>query len=290
MKFSSYHPVINLIYFVAALSFVICFKHPVFLVISYVVSFFCSVMFKGKKTFVFNLWLLAFAFLYSFIYAYYNHFGVTNIGLTIIGNNITLESWIYGGVTGISAASVLMLLNCFLHVFSADKIIYLLGRISPKLSLFITIIFRSAVIAKIRIKEIRQARYTIGKDFNQGKLSERVTNVVGIISVFVMTMAEWFFEAASSMKSRGYSLKGRSAFSIYRFDNRDRATVLLLCLCIVIMISATLLEQTHIYYNPEIVFNRITTISIAFYIVYFIFLLFPVLIQFNMERRFKTEK
>lgn len=49
MRFDSYHPVINLIYFVSAIAFTIWFHHPVFLVISYVSAFLYSVKLNGKK-------------------------------------------------------------------------------------------------------------------------------------------------------------------------------------------------------------------------------------------------
>ncbi len=38
-------------------------------------------------------------------------------------------------------------------------------------------------------------------------------------------------DTASSMKSRGYGLPGRTAFSIYRFDRRDRRALVFLLLC-----------------------------------------------------------
>ena len=38
-------------------------------------------------------------------------------------------------------------------------------------------------------------------------------------------------ETADSMKSRGYGLEGRTAYSIYRFDRRSVNTLILLLLC-----------------------------------------------------------
>lgn len=281
---------INLIYFAAAVFFAACFRHPVFLSISYIAAFFYSVKLKGRKTFVFNLFLMIMILIYSFIYAYFNHFGVTDIGVTIIGNSITLESWVYGIVKGTAAASVLMIMNCFICVFSSDKIVYVFGRIVPVLSLFISIIFRSAAKTKIKIKKIELARQGIGKGAAQGNICEKIHNKTAIISAVVVSTAEDFIKEADSMKSRGYTLRGRSAFSIYRFDNRDRFAVLILCALIVTMFAALSLDQTNIYYNPEIIFNRITFVSYIFYAVYFFFLLFPLISQFNMKRIFKIRK
>ena len=55
MKFSSYHPVINLIYFAAALTGIILFRHPVFLAISFAASFAWSVKLRGKRGLIFDL-------------------------------------------------------------------------------------------------------------------------------------------------------------------------------------------------------------------------------------------
>ncbi len=38
-------------------------------------------------------------------------------------------------------------------------------------------------------------------------------------------------ETADSMRSRGYGLPGRSAFSIYRMDSRDKLALMWLSFC-----------------------------------------------------------
>ncbi len=128
MKFSSYHPVINLIYFAAALTGIILFRHPVFLAISFAASFAWSVKLRGKRGLIFDLCLVPLILLYAGVYASYNHFGVTDLAADFIGNEITLESIVYGLVLGTTAAAFLMMFSCFLAVFSVDKIVYLLER------------------------------------------------------------------------------------------------------------------------------------------------------------------
>ena len=63
MRFDSYHPVINLIYFAAAIVCTIWFHHPVFLGISYVCAFVYSVKLNGKRAVIFNLCLIPLIFL-----------------------------------------------------------------------------------------------------------------------------------------------------------------------------------------------------------------------------------
>ena len=55
-----------------------------------------------------------------------------------------------------------------------------------------------------------------------------------MVSILVTWALENAIETADSMKSRGYGLKGRTAFSIYRFNRRDKILGALLAgLCIV---------------------------------------------------------
>ena len=59
-----------------------------------------------------------------------------------MGNEITLESLLYGLMLGGTIAAVLMWLSCLHTVFTADKTVYLAGRIAPKLALFLAILLR----------------------------------------------------------------------------------------------------------------------------------------------------
>ena len=142
MRFDSYHPTINLIYFVAAFAMVIAFRHPAYLLISYVAIFLYSLKLRGKRALVLDLALIPLIAVYAFIYSSYHHFGVTNLGQNFIGNQITLESVVYGCAIGVRIASGVMLASCMFVIVSADKVVYLFGRISPKLSLFLAILLR----------------------------------------------------------------------------------------------------------------------------------------------------
>lgn len=288
MRFDSYHPMINLIYFTAAILCTVCFDHPVYLCISFVCAGVYSVKLNGWKNAVLNLCLVIAAFGYTAWYSYYHHFGVTNLRTNFIGNQITLESVIYGFVCGIRAVTVVIWLCCIFRLVTADKIVYLFGRISPKLSLFLSILLRSIPRISVRARRIARAREGIGKGICQGTLYARFLHSCSILSILITWTLEDFVESAISMKSRGYSLKGRTAFSIYRFDNRDRSLVIVFFWCLTVVLMAVLLDQTSIYYDPVIVMNPVTKISYLFYVVYGFFLLLPMGMQLAGEHRFRN--
>ena len=287
MRFDSYHPTINLIYFTAAIGLAICFNHPVYVAISYAVAFAYSVKLSGKRAVIFNLCLVPFALVYSGWDSYYNHFGVTNLRQNFIGNEITLEALLYGLQIGFTAITVIMFFSCVFAVFSSDKIVYLFGRISPKLSLFLSIILRMVPRIKQYGRRINTAQKGIGKSPSQGNLWRRFVNSMRLISILITWTLENFVESSDSMKCRGYSLKGRTSFSIYRFDNRDRSFVIAIFLLLIITVCGWALDQTSIHYNPQIIMTGITFMSYIFYAAYGILLLLPMILQIAGERKFE---
>lgn len=94
-------------------------------------------------------------------------------------------------------------------------------------------------------------------------------------------------ESAASMQSRGYSLKGRTAFSIYRFDGRDRGFLIALAAGIMAIFMADAAGETTILYDPMILIGPVTGVSIICYLVYITLLSLPLILQIIGEKRFE---
>ena len=233
-----------------------------------------------------NLAFILLAFGYALRYASYEHFGVTVLTLNMIGNQITLESLVFGMVNGLIFATVCMWFCCIFMLITADKVVYLFERISPKLSLFLSILLRIVPRIKTRANHIEISREGIGRGIAQGNLWQRFLHLLLLLSILVTWTLEDFVESANSMKSRGYSLRGRTAFSIYRFDNRDRSLVIVFFWCLTLIGMAVMFYQTTIYFDPMIILNPITSMSYVFYAAYAFFLLLPMGLQIVGEYRF----
>lgn len=290
MRFDSYHPAINFIYFATAIACTLAFNQPVFLAISFLCAFAYSVKLRGRKALPLNLALLPLMAAYTWWYSYYNHFGVTNLRTNFAGNWITLESVAAGAAISVAAAAVIMWMSCVFTVVSSDKVVYLLGRISPKLSLFFSILLRMFPRCGRQLSRINTARRGIGRGAGQGSFPAKALNSVKILSALISWTLEEFVESSVSMRNRGYSLKGRTAFSIYRFDNRDRSLVVVMFICITLIIMAVMLDQTAMMFDPEIIINRITPVSIVFYGAYALLLVMPGALQIADEMRFRRNR
>ena len=283
MGFERCHPAVNLIYFAAVFIGMVTFQHPAFLAISFLCAVAYSIKRNGVKALIFNLSLLPLVMGFALYYSSYSHFGMTVLRQNFVGNNMTLESLVYGFVLGVVGAGCCAWLSCVFSVFTTDKVVYLFGKVSPRLSLFLAILLRMIPRIKKEAKRIHMAQQGIGRGANQGNLWQRFRNGLRIFSMLITWTIDSLTIASESMRSRGSSLRGRKAFSIYRFDNRDRAYVIVLFFCITLTMMAVLLRQTDMIYDPRIIWK---SVSPAFSIGYTILCCMPLGLELFTEYRF----
>lgn len=290
-SFKSFHPIINFYYFVVVIFFSMFFMHPIFLSISLICSFIYSVSLKGKKAVKFNvLYLLPLLIITALINPAFNHEGATILFYLKSGNPITLESIIYGIAAAMMFISVILWFSCYNEIMTSDKFIYLWGRIIPGISLIISMVLRFVPKYKAQIKNISNGQKCIGRDVSNGNIITRARNGIKILSIMITWALENAIETADSMKSRGYGLNGRTSFSIFRFDRRDKITLsTMLILTVVILVGSCFGENT-IKFFPYIKIKPIGIFSIVVYSSYLLLCIIPVIVDFKEEIKWKYLK
>lgn len=290
MGFERCHPAVNFLYFAAVIAGTLLFQHPVFLALSFLCAFLYSCKRNGWRALVFDLALLPFVVAFVLYYCSYSHFGITVLDQNFVGNNMTLEAMVYGFVLGFSAAGAVIWFSCVHSVFSADKVVYLFGRVSPRLSLFLAILLRMVPRIKREARRLNTAQKGIGRGAGQGTLLGRCRNCLRIFSMLVTWTIESFTTVSDSMRSRGSTLWGRKAFSLYRFDNRDRLYVIVLFACLTLTMMAVIFGQTDMVYDPMIVWRPVTGMSYLFYTGYTVLCLMPLALELWTEYRFQKAR
>lgn len=287
MRFDSYHPAINFLYFSAVLAGAILFGHPVYLSISLVCGTLYCLKLNGTKGLLSGGAGLLLGTVYTLWYISHRHFGVTVLRTNFIGNRMTLEALLSGISIGLRITAVALWLGCVHAIFTRDKIVYLFGRVSPRLSLFLAILLRLIPRIGAQGKKIHLAQQAIGRGVNQGNIFQRIKNALRLLSILITWTIESFVTSAESMRSRGSLLKGRTAFSIYRFDNRDRSLVIVLFLCLTLTLMAVILGQTYISFDPKIILPVPMAAGGVFYAGYTVLCLLPLGLQITGEQHFR---
>lgn len=287
--FYNYHPVVNFVYFGFIFAFSMVFMHPVCLCISLICSFIYSTYLKGKKAAKFNfLFILPMLLLTSLINPAFNHEGATIIAYLHSGNPLTLESIIYGVASSAMLASIICWFSCYNEVMSSDKFVYLFGRIIPGLSLILSMALRFIPKFKSQIKHVSNAQRAIGRDISNGGVIKRARQGITIISIMITWALENAIETADSMKSRGYGLPGRTSFSIYKFDKRDKkALCIILFLGLYVLIGGMIGELKWRYF-PTMKGSSLNIYTISLYFFYTILCLVPIIVDKEEERQWRS--
>lgn len=286
--FAGYHPIINFFYFTLVFLCSMFFMHPLSLAISLVCAFSYSVVLRGKKAVRFNLlYLLPMILMAAVINPAFNHEGATILTYLDSGNPLTLESITFGIAAGVMLASVVCWFSCYNVIMTSDKFIYLFGRVIPALSLILSMVLRFVPNFKAQIKIVANAQKCVGRDVSSGSILQRTKHGIKILSIMITWMLENAIETADSMKTRGYGLSGRTAFSIYRFDKRDKKALLFMGGTGLYVLLGAFFGGMYFRYFPSMKSVPLTPFSISVFAAYFVFSISPVVIERWEDRKWK---
>ena len=287
--FQKYHPLVNFLYFALVIGFAMALRHPLAQGISFVCACIYAVQAQGKKAVLFCLkWCLPAILLTAFMNPAFSHEGVSILLYFPTGNPLTLESILYGLSSGVMIATVMLWFLNFNRVITSDKFIYLFGRIIPAMSLVLSMTLRLIPKFKAQMELVVDAQRCIGRDISQGSLWHRMKIAITVVSIMVTWALENAIETADSMKSRGYGLKGRTAFSIYHFDDRDKMALLYLGFCGVYLLTGSMVSAFGFRYFPSIRYIYLNAVTLSFQFVYLILCIMPVVLNAVEENRWKA--
>jgi energy-coupling factor transport system permease protein len=253
--------------------------HPVLLACSFCASMAYSIYLKGMKAVRFNLVaLLPLMVVAALINPAFNHGGMTILGY-VNQNPLTLESIYYGVAAAAMLGTAILWFSCYNVVMTSDKFIYLFGRVIPALSLIFSMVLRFVPRYKAQIKRITDAQRCVGKDVSSGTVFARIRNGMMILSVMVTWALENAIETADSMKSRGYGLKGRTAYSNYRIDRRDALLFVVMAVLLLVTLFAMVFGVIRVQYFPFFMVNEAGALTTALYVFYGVLCFLPLLLD-----------
>ncbi|HWR56179.1 MAG TPA: energy-coupling factor transporter transmembrane component T [Negativicutes bacterium] len=264
------------------------FMHPACLAVSLAAAVAYNVCLRGRKAVRFNLLVMLPMFLAAaLINPAFNHEGGTLITYLPSGNPLTLESIVSGIAAAALLIAVIIWFSCYTAVMTSDKFVYLFGRVIPALSLVLSMTLRFVPKFKAQIQVVSEAQRCVGRDVSDGSLVQRMKNAVTILSIMLTWALENAIETADSMKSRGYGLPGRTAFSIYRFDDRDRAAMIWLLFSGGYIFSGSLAGGLYWRYFPTMRGVSASPFTVSFLFVYLALCLTPVILNGGEDRKWK---
>lgn len=290
-EFKNYHPIVNFVYFAAVIGFSVVFMNPLCLAAGFASGFIYSVMLGGTRALKFNLYcIIPLLFAAVLLNPMINHEGVTILSYLPDGNPLTMESVVYGAASAFMLAGVICWFSCFNRIMTSDKLIYLFGKLTPALSLVLSMIFRFVPRFAERIRIISDGRRCMELDRQDKSVIQKSKNGIRILSAMMSWSLEDSIDTADSMKCRGYGTGRRTAYSNFRFDRRDAAALLIIVIMSVYITVGGINGGLYFKYFPFIAGSELSPYVISLEAAYCLLFFMPMIIEAAEELRWKKLK
>ena len=255
--FSKVNPVVGFAYFISVIIFSMFFTHPLCTAANLFFSAFYYLSINGRKSLRFLLSMLTLFIVMTLINPLYIQLGDTVLFTYFGTRRFTLEALLYGMLSGSMYAGMMCWFASYNLIMTSDKFIYLLGRAIPSVSLLLSMVLRFVPNMNASLRTAAAARKCIGKDAAGKSRKQQLENGAVLISALTGWALENAVMTSDSMKSRGYGLKNRTSFAVYRFELRDKlmlAYILVLAAAVIILSASGAL--TVVFY-PKIIIPKI---------------------------------
>lgn len=283
--FENTNPIVVTVYFFAVAGICMFSMHPLLLALSFFGALGYCLVRRGARRAGFHLAMLTLLLIGTLINPLVSSAGETQ--LFFINNSpVTLEATIYGLLASVTVVSVIYWFLSYTEIMTSDKLLYLLSRLSPKLSLVLSMALRYVALLSAERRRIRQVQTALGL-YSDGNLVERVRGEMRVFSVLVSFALENGIITADSMAARGYGSGRRTSFAIFRFSSRDVFTLALTLLLFALTLISLVTGALDFEFYPTLSPIRTDAWAVIGYISYGMLVLLPIFAEMEERARWK---
>jgi len=286
-EFCTFHPLINMVYFVFVIGITMFSMSPYFIAVSLAGAWGYSILLKGKQALKFNLVMtLPMVGVMMVVNTLFNNNGETVL-FYLNTSRITLEALLFGLVGGLVLVAVVVWFSSFNVVMTSDKLIYLFGKVAPVLGLTLSMIFRFIPLLKSRFAEISLGQKCMGRGHDQGGFMQKTRQITKEISILIAWSLEASIESADSMEARGYGLKGRTSFHLFQMERRDYLALIIMALTGIPVMIGCGAGMTNMLFFPKIVLDSMDYLTAGILFCYAVLVSLPFMIDMMGELKWK---
>ena len=276
--FGNYHPFVLLIYFLSVLLVAMFVSNPLLQTTALLGGIlFCATL-QRKREIAGNIGLyVPLFFMVAVTNPLFSHNGVTPL-FFLNGNPVTLEAFVYGIAIAVMIIGVMLWCKCYSEIMTSDKFLYLFGKVIPKLSLVLSMALRFIPMFKRQMHKVSRAQKAMGL-YTSKSFTGKLRGHMRVLFAMVSWSLENAMETSASMKARGYGMKGRTNFSLFRFYANDAVLLAVCILLLGITITGAAMRETVFYYYPRISEINVSPCAIAVYAAFGVLSFLPFAIE-----------
>ena len=268
--YQTVHPVAAFTYFMAVMSITMFISNPVILAISLL----GALCFNMRRLRLQDAVFYALTFIIiALTNPLFSDSGANPL-FFINGHAVTSEALLYGLNIAVMIVAVMLWSKAYSAVMTADKFFALFGRVIPKLTLILSIALRFIPQFKRQMKRVSDAQKAMGLYTN--------SKFKAAINVFYI-MLSWSLENAAdtgaAMRARGYGLKGRSHFKLYKLSAKDIFLIFITLLASVCVIALKATGSIDFFFYPSVSDIALSVTALTAYSAFFILAIMPFILE-----------
>lgn len=279
IRCSEFHPVVNFCYILGMILITMSNMNPVIIAVSFISSFLYMIYIDGaahiKRIAFISIPILLFSVI---IMPLFYHNGVTPL-FYVNDMQVTLEAVVYGISMTFLLLAVMQLFFIWNKWISSEKFLYLFGKISPSISLVLSMVFRMVPLMIKRWHDIHDAQKGMGCT-TVNSIIGRMRQFVKEISILISWCLENSIDTSVSMESRGYGIGKRTSFHRFRWHIYDIITIVTIIPIIILIFVSILNGGFMVNFFPEININQFSLYEKVLAVVYGVYAVMPLLIEF----------
>lgn len=283
--FTELNPLSLMLYYILAVGIAMFCMHPVIIVTSLLCSAALYITLEKKKQAKLHVSFFLLFLILAVINPIWYHNGVTVL-FVVNDSPVTLEALLYGVFAAAMIVSVLYRFRTFTMIMTADKLLYVFGRISPKLALILSMALRYVPLMRTQTGKVRSTQKALGI-YKEDNIADTLKGEVRIFSI----MATWSLEngiiTADSMAARGYGEHRRTSFSVFRFTKADVIFTLICTVLSAVTFTALAAGELDFAFYPAMSEIPVTPLSAAAYAAYGVLSLLPCIIEWKEGVRWR---
>ena len=284
-SFSEYNPIAVTVWFFSVTGIAMFSSYPLIMFISLLggAAFFIlrNGLSHGKEHIFFWVLFLILAMANPLI----SHNGKTVL-FVMNHNPVTLEAALYGLNSAAMIVGVLYWFRSFTQIMTSEKLLYVTGALSPKLSLVLSMALRFVPLFSRQSDRINNAQKAMGL-YKDDNMIDDIKGRSRVFSILVTWALENGIITADSMEARGFGTHRRT--QLRRFGFRAADIALLIASLVLLGITAAALGSGSLDFSfyPSISAEAPHRLGTAGLIAYGALVMLPIIIETEVSLRWK---
>ena len=270
------HPLSVFCYFAGVMSVCMLSLHPALIILSLLGCLTLLLLHNQVKARTLAASLGLFTVLMLLNPLFY-HDGITVL-FVINDRPFTLEALLYGAAAAGMILSMVGWFRLLSRALTNDRLLYLLGRLSPRLALMVSMALRFVPAFARQGQRIHQAQQGLGL-YRGDNAPDALRGRIREFSILTTWALENGIVTADSMAARGYGTGRRTSYAIFRFTRVDALFMLFSLALTAVTLTAILSSALKFDYYPALTPPADTLLARAGLCAYSVLCLLPALME-----------